>query len=80
MNFVDRGSRKDDPYQLGYFIGEHNPAGGERFLAAGDTPERRKPFVNRAIEKYPAAHRRLLAVHSGETVPFDTQTICNSHS
>jgi hypothetical protein len=83
--------RKDDPYLLGYFIGNEQPwpgreadlvntilAGGEtpmqtelkKYLASGDTPERRKAFaystftkfigmVNAAIKKYDPNHLNL---------------------
>ena len=65
--------RKDDPWLLGYFIGNEPPwprhesalvdmilAGPDtatrqelkRWLAAGDTPDRRRYFVYRAFEKY----------------------------
>jgi hypothetical protein len=65
--------RKDDPWLLGYFIGNEPPWPGresdmvdlilagpdtaigrelKRWLAAGDTPERRKAFLYRAFEKY----------------------------
>jgi hypothetical protein len=65
--------RKDDPWLIGYFIGNEPPwprresevvdmylAGPptamqremKRFLAAGDTPERRRQFVVSAFEKY----------------------------
>jgi hypothetical protein len=65
--------RKDDPYLLGYFIGNEPPWPGREslvvdtilerppsaiqselkaFLAAGDTPERRKAFVYRAFDRY----------------------------
>lgn len=66
-------SRKDDPYLLGYFIGNEPPWPGKeslvvdiilegkpsaiqeeakRFLAEGDTPERRKAFVYKAFERF----------------------------
>ena len=65
--------RKDDPFLLGYFIGNEPPWPGREslvvdiilerppsaiqreakaFLAAGDTPERRKQFIYRAFDKY----------------------------
>jgi hypothetical protein len=65
--------RKDDPYLLGYFIGNEPPWPGrealvvdiildgepsaiqseaKKFLAAGDTPERRKAFVYKAFERF----------------------------
>ncbi|MGA2748306.1 MAG: hypothetical protein ABSG59_05975 [Verrucomicrobiota bacterium] len=64
---------KDDPWLIGYFIGNEPPWPGREteivsailegpsnaiqseaksFLAAGDTPERRREFVNRAIGKF----------------------------
>jgi hypothetical protein len=66
-------SRKDDPWLLGYFIGNEPPWPGREaqivsailegrpsaiqkeaksFLAGSDTPERRREFVNGAIEKF----------------------------
>ena len=83
--------KKDDPYLLGYFIGNEQPwpgreaeliktvlEGGEtpmqtelkKYLASGDTPERRKAFayntftkflgmVNAAIKKYDPNHLNL---------------------
>ena len=66
-------ARKDDPWLIGYFIGNEPPwpqresevidmylAGApnamqreiKRFLALGDTPERRRQFVVSAFEKY----------------------------
>jgi hypothetical protein len=82
---------KDDPYLLGYFIGNEQPwpdreqelvnvilegedtpmkAALKQYLAAGDTPERRKTFayetftkfieiVNTAIKKYDPNHLNL---------------------
>lgn len=82
---------KDDPYLLGYFVGNEPPWPGretelinvilegketpmkaalQKFLANGDTPERRKQFaydiytifiqlVNRAIKKYDPNHLNL---------------------
>jgi len=65
--------RKDDPYLVGYFIGNEPPWPGKeslvvdiildgkpsaiqeeakKFLAEGDTPERRKAFVYKAFEKF----------------------------
>jgi hypothetical protein len=64
---------KDDPWLIGYFIGNEPPWPGHEteiisailegppnaiqseaksFLAAGDTPERRREFVDRSIEKF----------------------------
>ena len=83
--------KKDDPYLLGYFIGNEQPWPGreaeltrtilegpetpmqselKKFLAGGDTPERRKTFayntfikflgiVNKAIKKYDPNHLNL---------------------
>jgi hypothetical protein len=82
---------KDDPYLLGYFVGNEPPWPGrekelinvillgdetpmktalQKYLADGDTPERRKEFVydtytkfitivNKAIEKYDPNHLNL---------------------
>ena len=93
--------KKDDPYLLGYFIGNEQPwpgreaelintilAGNEtpmqtelkKFLAAGDTPERRKEFaystftkflgmVNAAIKKYDPHHLNIGIRYGG--VPPD---------
>jgi hypothetical protein len=68
-------NRKDDPWLLGYFIGNEPPWPGHetlladlilsgpdtdthraltRWLAGGDTPERRKQFIVTAFEKYVA--------------------------
>jgi hypothetical protein len=65
--------RKDDPYLLGYFLGNEPPWPGREsvaadailagpasplqkelkaFLAAGDTPERRKEFLTRSYVKF----------------------------
>jgi hypothetical protein len=65
--------RKDDPYLLGYFIGDEPPWPGresvaadvilagapsalqkelKRFLAEGDTPERRKEFLTKSYVKF----------------------------
>jgi hypothetical protein len=65
--------RKDDPYLLGYFIGNEPPWPGKeslvvdiileaepsaiqeeakKFLAQGDTPERRKLFIYKAFERF----------------------------
>lgn len=65
--------RKDDPYLVGYFIGNEPPWPGKeslvvdiildgkpsaiqeeakKFLADGDTPERRKAFVYKAFERF----------------------------
>lgn len=67
------GRRKDDPWLLGYFIGNEPPWPGREslvvdtilerppsaiqreakaFLAAGDTPARRKEFVYRAFDRF----------------------------
>ena len=66
-------ARKDDPWLVGYFIGNEPPWPGREteivsailegpanaiqgeaksFLVAGDTPERRREFVVRAIERF----------------------------
>ena len=67
------GTRKNDPYLLGYFVANEPPwpgreslvvdmildgkpsaiqAEAKRFLAEEDTPERRKAFIYRSIERY----------------------------
>jgi hypothetical protein len=95
-------SRKDDPYLLGYFLGNEPPwpghesvavdailAGREsplqqelrKFLAAGDTPERRRTFlyevyrqfaeaVTGAIRKHDPNHLSL-GLRFGETTPVE---------
>jgi hypothetical protein len=95
-------TRKDDPYLLGYFIGNEQPwpgretelvktilEGGEtpmqlelkKYLAAGDTPERRKEFayatftkfistVYKAIKKYDPNHLNL-GIRYGGSPPDD---------
>lgn len=95
-------SRKDDPYLLGYFIGNELPwpnreselvnlflAGEEtpiqvelkKYLAGGDTPERRKAFiydtyakflsmVNTAIKKHDPNHLNL-GIRYGGSPPDD---------
>lgn len=94
--------RKDDPWLLGYFIGNEQPwpgremdltntilAGKEtpmqtelkKFLASGDTPERRKEFayntftkflgmVNKAIKKYDPNHLNI-GIRYGGNPPDD---------
>jgi hypothetical protein len=96
------GTRKNDPYLLGYFIGNEQPwpnregdlvnlilTGEEtpmqtelkKYLAGGDTPERRKAFVydtyskfigiiNNAIKKHDPNHLNL-GIRFGGSAPDD---------
>jgi hypothetical protein len=102
--------RKDDPYLLGYFIGNEQPWPGreeelvntllagvetpmqtelKKYLATGDTPERRKAFaystftkflgiVNAAIKKYDPNHLNL-GIRYGGSPPDDIIKASKGH-
>ncbi|MGD0496900.1 MAG: hypothetical protein ABSC23_00530 [Bryobacteraceae bacterium] len=99
---VQAEARKDDPYLLGYFLGNELPWPGresvaadailagpdsplqrelKKYLAAGDTPERRRAFLYRSYQKFVdtviAAFRKhdpnhmVIGVRFGGDVPPD---------